>query len=71
MLLKHKSLLLSPIHFLDRVALEFVNQYWSILVPEMWPQIQKHVEPLLVEEANRFSLHVPLRKMLYYGNEQA
>lgn len=55
----------------DRMTLEFVNQYWPFLVREIMPQAQKTIEPVLIEEANKFLLHVPLRKMLYYGEEDS
>lgn len=56
---------------LNRVALEFVNQYWPFLVREMLPQAKLSIEPIIIEEANKFLLHVPLRKMLYYGEDSA
>jgi len=56
---------------LNRMTLEFVNQYWPFLVREIMPQAKKTIEPVLIEEANKFLLHVPLRKMLYYGEEDS
>lgn len=56
---------------LGRITLEFVNQYWPFMVREMMPQIRAAVEPILIEEANKFLLHVPIRKMLYYGEDSA
>lgn len=49
--------------------MEFVNQYWPFFVREMMPQARETIEPILIKEANTFLLHVPLRKMLYYGEE--
>ncbi|XP_031616969.1 uncharacterized protein LOC116336905 [Contarinia nasturtii] len=56
---------------LNRVTLEFVNQYWPFMVKEMMPQARATIEPLLIDEANKFLLHVPIRKMLYYGEDSA
>lgn len=55
--------------FSDRITMEFVNQYWPFFVREMMPQVRKTIEPILIEEANKFLMHVPIRKMLYYGEE--
>jgi len=55
---------------LNRVTLEFINQYWPFLVREMTPIVQKQLEPFMLEQANKFLLQVPLRKMLYYGEEE-
>lgn len=55
----------------DRVTLEFVNQYWPFLVREIMPQAKTTIEPILIAEANKFLLHVPIRKMLYYGEDSA
>lgn len=57
--------------FLDRITMEFVNQYWPFFVREMMPQARETMEPVLIEEANKFLLHVPIRKMLYYGGEDS
>lgn len=63
---------MTTIYFvLDRITLEFVNQYWRFMVNEMMPQVRAAIEPLLIEEANTFLLHVPIRKMLYYGEDSA
>lgn len=51
--------------------MEFVNQYWPFFVREMMPQARQTMEPVLIEEANKFLLHVPIRKMLYYGDEDS
>lgn len=56
-------------HILDRITMEFVNQYYPFFVREMMPQASETIEPILIEEANKFLLHVPLRKILYYGEE--
>lgn len=54
---------------LDRITMEFVNQYWPFFAREILPQARETIEPVLIEEANKFLLHVPIRKMLYYGEE--
>lgn len=56
---------------IDRVTLEFVNQYWPFMTRELLPETKKRIEPLLIAEANKFLNHVPLRKMLYYGEDAA
>jgi len=56
---------------LNRVTLEFVNQYWPFMVREIMPQAKKTIEPIMIKEANKFLLHVPIRKMLYYGDDSA
>lgn len=58
-------------YLLDRITMEFVNQYWPFFVREMMPQARETMEPVLIEEANKFLLHVPIRKMLYYGGEDS
>lgn len=55
--------------FIDRIVMEFVNQYWPFFVNEMMPQVCETIEPMIIEEANKFLLHVPIRSMLYYGEE--
>lgn len=49
--------------------MEFVNQYWPFFIREMWPQVRETVEPILIEDLNKFLSHVPIRKLLYYGEE--
>lgn len=53
----------------DRMVLDFVNQYWQFLYREMLPETKKRMEPILLAEANKFLQYVPIRKMLYYGEE--
>lgn len=53
----------------DRMVLDFVNQYWQFFYREMLPESKKRMEPILLAEANKFLSYVPIRKILYYAEE--
>lgn len=55
---------------LNRIALDFVNQYWPFMYREMLPDTKDVWEPMMIAQANAFLLRVPLRKMLYQGSEK-
>lgn len=57
--------------FLDKAILHFINQNWPIIFPEILPIIHAKIEPHLIAEVNKILIHVPLRKILYYGDESA
>jgi len=54
---------------LNRLALDFINQYWPFLYRDIIPETKDMWEPLLVDEMNAFLLRVPFKKMLFYGDE--
>lgn len=53
------------------MVLDFANQYWPFLMNELMPQIKLIIEPAVLDIFNTFTLHVPIRKMLYYGDNSA
>lgn len=41
------------------------------MVKEMLPESKKRMEPIILAEANKFLHYVPIRKLLYYGEDAA
>ncbi|XP_037033894.1 uncharacterized protein LOC119072724 [Bradysia coprophila] len=55
---------------LNKLAVEFINQYWPFLYRDIIPETRKMWEPMLLEQINAFMLRLPFSKMLYYGDER-
>lgn len=55
--------------FTDRLVVDFINQYWPYIYREVLPESRSIWEPLAVAEANKFLLHVPIKKILYFSDE--
>jgi len=56
---------------LNRVMLELVNQYLPLINKEIIDDTKNVWEPLLLKEANKFLLNVPVNKILYYSQDSA
>jgi len=54
---------------LNRLANEFINQYWPFLYRDIIPETKAMWEPLILSELNAFLLRLPFNKMLFYGDE--
>lgn len=57
------------IFFADRLVLDFINQYWPYIYREVLPESRSVWEPIAVRDANKFLLHVPIKKILYFSDE--
>jgi hypothetical protein len=55
---------------MNKLAVEFINQYWPFLYRDMIPETRSMWEPILLEQINAFMLRLPFNRMLYYGNER-
>lgn len=53
----------------DRLVLDFINQYWPYIYREVLPESRSIWEPIAVRDANKFLLHVPIKKILYFSDE--
>lgn len=63
------SLLIYSYHT-DRMAVQFMNQYWRFVYQEILPETKNVWEPMLVKESNAFLASMPLKTMLYYGEQE-
>ncbi|KAJ6649233.1 hypothetical protein Bhyg_04467 [Pseudolycoriella hygida] len=50
---------------LNKIAVEFINQYWPLFYRDMIPETKAIWEPILLTQLNAFMLRLPINRMLF------